>query len=453
MGNQKVIKSGIYSGFIFCFFLLYNTGISVFPQLPGYLLIGIVLFFLNSLFGILTAGRVFADRFKYINIALVLFIALVFMTMLIRGIGFEFLGSNKSGGMFYIRLFTTLLLVLTAANLPEKEKANMNLVFLGFLLASVLPFLSDAAYFFLGESNILSKFVEGSTTITDYSESFDAGELFRIQSASLLATSLFTFVLIYKPFITSNGKFSFTMLHYLLFFICIVAAGISGHRLAFFEIGLIVALYYSLIFGFRKIAVTGAKVLVVAVIACVFIIVFYEHLPAPVQRVFTFLPYTPETNISNDISASNLFRVLMLGKGIAMIPDYFFIGKGFAFVNYHIDIHNFYDVIDEYAEIGVFHNGIMGLIVNLGVLGLILGIIILVSISKKALKTNYYTFPATMSERVHLAIRVKLLIICVFFVFFYGDIQTNFIDLLVLFTFYKMYDSFFYNSKEKAAII
>jgi len=365
---------------------------------------------------------------------LFLFLFIVSYTMLIRGIGFEALGGGKSGGMFYVKLFLVLLLYLFVIRLKVSADFIRQL-FILFCVSGVLPFVSDLVYLSFGEPTWFNSLITGSSTIEFYAQN-EANSLLRIQSATAVAESIGLLVLVFFPLFTPKGGIRLTFTNVCLIVLALILIGISGHRITLVGLTLLFLIAYYFSFGGKKLIRPILIGLALAVLMAALIIWQYEQLPANFQRTFSFLPFIPETNITLEAADSANFRLFMAAKALVMLPDYYLIGKGFAFTNYTVAFDDYFGIIDFFAEIGVFHNGLLGLLINLGIPGLLVGVWLLLAILKEEkIKKNY--FSEDVIYRIRMALKAKLIVIVIYFFVLYGDVQTNFIDFIVIATLYK----------------
>jgi len=357
--------------------------------------------------------------------------------MLIRGIGFEMLGSEKSGGMFYVKLISVLLLFVFSLKINLTEN-YISKLFICLSISFVLPFLSDLVYLFSGRQTLFNDLVSGSSTIQFYANNSDT--LLRIESGAPLAEYLTCLTLVYFPIFNSSGKMQLNKINFLLLSIILVLVGISGHRMTLISIVLLILFYYYYSFGIKKLVKPILAISFIFLIVSAIAIIEFEHLPANFQRTFSFLPFTPTNTVTLDASDSFNFRLFMAAKAYTMFPNYYLLGKGFAFVNYTVDFSDFFGIIDLFSEIGVFHNGIIGLVINLGVPGLICGLGIIFSIYRSLKMPKYQV--SEKIQRINAVLKSKILFTIISFIFLYGDVQTNFIELMVLVIVYKLIQYF-----------
>lgn len=442
-----MLNSKQYNLFLLLTAFAFGSGLNITSQLSVFVLLSVILLFTDAIVILFCGSKLKITSLGYSNLFVCVFTIIVFYTMLIRGIGFEMLGSEKSGGMFYVKLISVLMLFIFMLKTKLSEN-YISKLFICLSVSFVLPFISDIVYLFSGGQTLFNDFVSGSSTIQFYAN--NSNTLLRIESGAPLAEYLTGITLVYFPIFNSNGRMQLNKVNLFLLSIILALVGISGHRMTLIGIILLILFYYYYSFGIKKL------VKPILAITCIFLIVStiaitqFEHLPPNFQRTFSFLPFTPANEVTLDASDSFNFRLLMAAKAYVMFPDYYILGKGFAFVNYSVDFSDYFGIIDIFSEIGVFHNGIIGLIINLGIPGLIFGLGIIFSIYRSLRKQDSRNSGQT--ERIRSALKSKILLTIVNFIFLYGDVQTNFIELMVLASFYKIVQYFMKQQSYTVAI-
>lgn len=436
-----MLKSKLYNNLLLATFFSFGAGLSASAQLSVFTIISLILIILNFSILLLYPKPIQLLPGNKSGIFVKLILVIVFYTMLYRGIGFEKLGSNKSGGMFYVELFVVLLFFICLVRVSLTHRF-ISVLFLSFSLAFVLPLLSDIIYLFSGDT-FIKQIVPGSSTIKYYADNADF--LLRIESGAPLAESLLGLMLVYEPLFTNNGKLRLTKLNIAAMLTILILIGISGHRSTLISIALITIFYYYHLFGSKKIVRPVLYGLGLFILISLLAIVSFDHLPSNFQRVFSFLPFTPSNDISMEAGDSLTFRLLMVAKAYTMLPDYYLIGKGFAFVNENVDMSDYLGTINQFSEIGVFHNGVIGLLINLGLPGLVVGLALIGSLFKTAKHRISYN-NVGVTQRIFTVLKCKIMFVIISFVFLYGDVQTNFIELMVLATFYTLTSSYLYQN-------
>ena len=416
------------------FFFCFQSGLNITSQLSVFTFVGALLLGVFILFNLFSPYSFFIQDSDKTRRLLYLFLIIVFYTMLIRGIGFEALGGGKSGGMFYVKLFLVLLLYLFIVRLKVFDDFIRQL-FVLFCISGILPFISDLVYLSFGEATWFNSLITGSSTIEFYAQN-EANSLLRIQSATAVAESIGLLVLVFFPVFNQKGGINLTFINVSLIVLALLLIGISGHRITLVGLTLLFLIAYYFSFGGKKLVRPILIGIALAIFFASLIIWQYEQLPANFQRTFSFLPFIPQTNITLEASDSANFRLFMAAKALVMLPDYYLIGKGFAFANYTVAFDDYFGIIDFFAEIGVFHNGLLGLLINLGIPGLIIGVLLMLSVLKEnKIKKNY--FSEELIYRIRMVLKAKLIVIVIYFFVLYGDVQTNFIDFIVIATLYK----------------
>lgn len=426
----------------------FNSGLNITSQLSVFVLSNFFLIAFISIAILFGSGSLRIKEEGNTGKAIGLFLLVTFYTMLIRGVGFEMLGSGKSGGMFYVKLFLVLFLYLAVLKHITSDKLVQSMV-VAFSISTILPFISDLVFLAAGEETLFNLLVAGSTTIAFYASN-EANSLLRIQSAAPVAESLMCLLLVYFPLFTSHGKLNLNKNNFLLLLAILVLTGLSGHRITLVACTLLVMFFYGRAYGPRRLVKPILLGSVTALMICVLVIFQYNNLPANFQRTFSFLPFIPKTDITLEASDSLNFRLLMAAKAMVMLPEYLLVGKGFAFYNYAVSLDDYFGIIDFFAEIGVFHNGVLGLVVNLGLPGLVVGLGLLYSFFKDTRRMPVQSADSTIN-RVYLVLQAKICLLIVSFIFLYGDVQTNFIELVVVAIMYKV--ARYHYSKQKAEVL
>ncbi len=402
--------------------------------IPSGLRVGSQLYFYEVILFLLVILLVFKKRNKtnspypYIK-WIVIFLSVIILTMYFRGLGFQALGDAKIGGMFYVKLIFSLIFVLLAKKITLSEK-QWKSALLGATALSFLPFISDLVYLFNGGFTFFNELVQGSTTIEENLQYLDRGSMFRLQSAAVTAQYLFIFALITFPLKNVKGNINFKIIISIV--VCFVLAGVSGHRLAFVNIVLLFIIYIVLqennINVIRHFA--GGMIIIAMVLAA--IIIGFDYLPISFQRSLSFLPFVKVSEeATRDAVGSWEFRFAMWGIGVTQIPDYWLLGKGFAATPMLLNENNSLDTMNWFIEMGTYHNGLLGLLLNFGIFGLISGLTILVS-SVKSLKVPARTWISKNWLYRYYIVAYASLILAVFgYIFFYGDVQTNYPEIIL----------------------
>jgi hypothetical protein len=150
--------------------------------------------------------------------------------------------------------------------------------------------------------------------------------------------------------------------------------------------------------------------------------------------MFSFLPFFNNDNQSiADAEGSTQFRLMLWGIAATQIPQYWLLGKGLATIPmFDITTGGGYnDALAWFAEMGAFHNGPLGLLINFGAVGLLLGFALFFYYSRRYVLV-LHQLTKTKHYLIYKVILVHSLITTFIFVFLYGDMQSNFPDVIFL---------------------
>lgn len=386
-------------------------------------------------------------RFRGLEYWIVFFLIIILTTIIVRGIGFEFFGGGKSGGMFYIKVISISLLALFLF-ITNTTTKYWKYFFAAYCLSSLLPVFSDLIFLFYGKETWINYLIQGSTTIEQNFDLIGEGSnIFRIQSAAPAAEMLFFFTLVNYPFINYKSlQLSFTYKNVLLLAVVIILAGVSGHRLSFVYIFLY-TLFFVYYAGNKHFLQFVFRIFLLAVMVAAVIIYFYNDLSPAFQRSFSFLPFINNDDVVlRDATASTNFRFILWGLSILQLPQYLLIGKGFAFTNYDISYSDYAGTLAKFLDIGVLHNGLLGLLYNLGIAGLISGMAIFFKSIRRFGKKIKDMDLANWNNRYFIFLKVHLVVSVMGYILFYGDVQTNFSDILLIIINLKLFQHFYQGS-------
>ncbi len=423
--------------FLFFVIITYFAGLRIGEQLTAFdaltPVLVIYIFFLKLNIKEYRAPRVYKKKYGWLLLLVVVF------TMFYRGIGFQALGSEKIGGTFYIRIIDSLLLLIVFSDTRIKG-INWKLLLVCFLCMAFVPFFSDILYFSSKGLIDLSNIFQGATSIAQNLQNFNEGQnLFRIQSGATAGINL----LLIGFLITQKNKkvIEFNIRFISIIVLSIIFIGMSGHRLAFVELIILIFLFYYLDYRTR-LKLSFILKLSVFLIITIFVIAFFSSkLPESFARIISFIPFVKtRAGIEADASGSVDFRLIMWAMSLNEIPKYLIIGKGLAVKPIYsiMNKSDFSSSLEWFFNMGALHNGPLGMLLNFGVIGLIFGFAIFghyfkksINLTKKLAGTSYYLVAKVLI--INAAINV------IVFIFFYGDMQTNFPDVIFSLAFLALF--------------
>jgi len=205
----------------------------------------------------------------------------------------------------------------------------------------------------------------------------------------------------------------------------LLAAGLgSGHRANLIHTGIVLLLLFWVQRGF-----TPRNIILMAfglLLSLGLVYLTSPILPSAVQRAISFLPgIHVEAAVAADAASTWYARTEVARIGIEMIPQYFWLGRGFT--RYADVIPGSREALDSitFAVLqGHFLNGFIGLMVNTGVFGAIGMIVFLLSgvaLAARVLRRVRQTSFDTTLDRTSAVICCVFLVDVVFFFFIEGN--------------------------------
>jgi len=413
--------------FSYLFMAVLAASFTAHIKVPGFGAMGLFDFFVLGgaafLFFRKLAGRC-AVTVSAAHISLFLLLIVVSITIAARGLG---LGGGQVGGATYVKLIglAALFFCMDEARLTPRQWKNI--LFL-MCAASAVPVAAELLLF---AGVDMSSLVGVSQNVVRRLRM--GGGIFRLPSLLSLALYAFIAVLLWEA---ATGKRTNLVL-WGAFFLGVTAP--SGHRLAVISIILLAGIYSFLGGRFR-----GAdKVVLLAaagVLALVFVIAFLPFAPDVVQRAFAWVPGVEISQFAREsASSTTVWRLQVWELALETLPRYWLIGKGFAFPAIEFSyieesmlgisggaLGNLYWALTA----GVYHNGPLGLLLNLGTGGLIFGGMFLFFIVKRHVRLSRAVETASPLLGYYRVIVSVLIMHIIIFVFLYGDVQANFLIIL-----------------------
>ncbi len=163
-----------------------------------------------------------------------------------------------------------------------------------------------------------------------------------------------------------------------------------------------------------------------------FLVVFAERMPMSVQRSLSFLPVKVDPIARLDAQGTMDMRLDMWRVTLPEVPKYLFRGKGFNFSSTDLMLtktamrRGLYDIYEATIISGDYHNGILTLIIPLGIYGFVAFLAFCWG-SLRVLYANYrYGDPAL--RLINTFLLTYFLTRLVFYMVFYGEF---FLDLMM----------------------
>jgi hypothetical protein len=351
------------------------------------------------------------------------FAGICLLTMAVRGAGSKVLGGNTYGGARYVYILVPLLFFLSARAFrltPRQWRWAM----IGWVVSGALPALAELAYVLSnGSMQWQYRFLLPRGTTAYAMEQMQSGGLVRVTMLSRLL------YLYWLPFLLLPFAGRARLAYYLFPLLSIGMGGFTGHRAA-----LVGPLSFIWTFGFlkarRKLAYVAKSLLAgAAVLFLAGQLAFL--LPQSFQRMLSIVPFA---NISPtaaaDARGTITWRIQLWKEAVRVIPDYLWVGKGFA---YDIQLDQAQDIrFTSQAPIWwalvqtAYHQGILSLLIGLGLAGLTSGLAFLFAACWRHYAKAQEPWGHESNRRVHFAVFVMLLTGTLSYIVIYGDVFVSY---------------------------
>lgn len=425
---------GIYfvnnpTGLLMLTYALFHSGLTM-PGLPQGLQVVNVLMVLFV--GITVARNIIAkpSGFRTPPTHRILYMLLILLGVIIyfRGLGLRAAGSGLIGGASYIKLIFAAFFLFCAKYYtltPRQWRKLFILMFIG----SLMPTLSQMIFMVSG-GTIYQQFYFVKPYVYGLIENM-AGEegagTYRFHGLAGVSSQLLVTALIFYPFRGNKGIQLVALIG-----LCMVMGLLSGFRSMVIEV-IGVTMLYILFTAPRTMRTQYICFFVVAVLILLGIsIPLMPHLPYPVQRALSWLPFAEVSYLAQaDATGSAQWRLQVWEYSLKHLPNYLLIGRGFTFhMSEIMSLGVRMDMILEAYVTHNYHSGIISLLLDLGLPGFILGFLFLIYCTLYALK------PLTVDadpliRRAHIVFRVKTLFNVFTYIFIHGDVRSTFITIFV----------------------
>jgi len=303
---------------------------------------------------------------RWLFVGLAGYIVVLAVTMVYRGFGLRILGSGQVGGRFYFQQLVCAVFPLLFALIRVDEATLMRLIKWQWLMTGTY-IISDFVFSVASERFwVILYFLELANDALNFEIQNLQFGIRRFQSLAFFGQGFIFFMLVYfnlRDFFRSRAIW--------LLPVAIGTFGISllsGHRWVVLILcfTLLFCGYAQRFFQWHNVAfVTGVLVALLT-----FVYGFSDRLPLAFQRSVSFLPGVRIQNVTRtDADNTMKLRKTMFTVGLNLIPQYLWMGRGFA--RYMDDWGAYYDptTITAHINQGKFYNGFIGLMINTGVFG------------------------------------------------------------------------------------
>ncbi len=414
--------------------VLYNSGLTI-PQFEGKL----------NLFHVAAAGvtamallRMTMSVSKRItwsmaHSCLAAFMAVILGTMFVRGAGLKVLGDVKWGGMFYVQLLLCALLVFSMPLIVLPVKAWRPLLTLS-ALASFFPAI--AGYFMIasgGFARAFGGFIQADEQVLVSLSAQQTGGLVRQTAFAGAGQAIMGVVLYFVPIRRLLSISGLKVLPLVVF--AFVMVGLSGYRTAFISIFMLILV----LMAWNKILDLGRLLLIIGTCVLFYcaILAFSTSLPPNFQRMISVLPGVEvEGYVAADAETTVEWRFLLWEKALTQIPQYWLIGKGYAFSSSEVafaqnQTSGLYSAIDWAVVTSSYHQGILSLLIGLGIPGLVFGLALYLLFVRRHVQLQSEEWAWGPLKLCHQVITAGLIAGLIQYIFIYGDVQVSFPGVFV----------------------
>jgi hypothetical protein len=302
---------------------------------------------------------------RWVFLGSLLYCVVLVGIMMVRGFGLRILGSGQAGGRFYIQQLLCAVFPLLFASLQTNERTLVKLLGVQWLLTGTF-LLADFAFTFGGSMTSALYFVELPVDAASFEYQSMRFGIRRFQSLALVSMGLFFILLLFNHTRDFVGRKAVWLLP--LTALVLVVGLMSGHRVVLVTTGFVMlfCVYAQRFFTVRNQLIA----LLVLIPAFSLLYGFADRMPLAAQRAVAFLPGISIDNAARaDAVGTMTVRRTMFRIGLEMMPQYFWVGRGFA--RYLDEYSRLYDPTGTSSHIqqGVFYNGFVGLMVNTGIFG------------------------------------------------------------------------------------
>ncbi|HRZ35490.1 MAG TPA: O-antigen ligase family protein [Candidatus Paceibacterota bacterium] len=302
---------------------------------------------------------------RWVFIGSIIYCVVLVVTMMVRGFGLRILGSGQAGGRLYLQQLLCAIFPLLFAMLQSNERSLVKLLTIQWLLTGTY-LIADFAFTFGGGLANALYFVELPVDAASFEFQSMRFGIRRFQSFALVSMGLFFIVLVYNNTKDFVARKAFWLLPVMV--LVLLVGMLSGHRVVLVTTGFVMlfCVYAQRFFTVRNQLIA----LLILIPSFALLYAFADRMPLAAQRAVAFLPGISIDNAARvDAVGTMTARRTMFRVGLEMIPQYLWVGRGFA--RYLDEYSRAFDPTGTMMHInqGVFYNGFVGLMVNTGVFG------------------------------------------------------------------------------------
>ncbi len=308
------------------------------------------------------------------------FILIVFVTIISRGFGFAMGGGFEYGGTYYINLLGVLLFGLSVRE-ERLETKHIKWIVIGGALFGALPFVVELVYVHAGFAIPgLSKLVqvELRKDLTAVAMGVEDA-IARYRGGRSFALALLALALVFPL-----GKRSSRLVRIALFAGCLLAMMASGFRLDTIMLLAVIFVFYWVRSSNRRLLIV--RIAVLGLVGYVVLAIAVRFMPANMQRAVAFIPFLPVEELARDnADSSTEYRKEVWKIAIQHWKEYAIVGRGLT-INVK-DVawlqQSYYGTAEFFYLCHNYHNGVLSLLLDFGVPGLIVMFMYLVCVCRE----------------------------------------------------------------------
>ena len=297
-------------------------------------------------------------------VGLVLFCVVLLVTMSFRGVGLRVFGNAQMGGRIYFQQLLTAIFPVLFLLKPPTEKVLVRLYVVQCFL-SLTFIVADLIFAYAsGPLFHLLNFMELPTDGLNFEQQAITGGIRRFQSLAFTAEALLSVLWIQYPLSHYFNRRGFWMWPATL--ICFVSGLLSGHRLL---------IYFTIITlltaGWAQRLFTVVRLWIIGVLLAALYMILYTvslDLPLSSQRTLSVIPGIPISPVASyDAWITANGRRMVRDAGWQESRKYLWLGRGFS--KQSVSQEFYHDPTYAFVDEGIFYNGTVGTLVNLGIPG------------------------------------------------------------------------------------
>jgi len=408
-------------------FFSWNAAIQVF-MLPGSPRLWMLLAGLSLVLTVL--GSTLDRRIRLLNVPSVtwtlgLFLLIVLTTAALRGgIGIKSLGGQTYGGKKYIFILAAVVgyFALSLVRVPV-EKAFTYMA--GYCLGTITMTMSNVAYTLGPAFYWLFLLFPAELAMEQAITDMFGGSLRRLSGIGFAMVGPFCLMLMSYGI---RGLLDWRRPWRLAVFLGIVTVSLlGGYRslIGLYALLFLFQFWFEGLWRTRYVTALGVAVLLAAMFAGV----FSRQLPLTVQRSLSFLPLDIDPQARMDAENSSEWRFQMWRLLWAQLPDYLWLGKGYA-----LDPMDLYFAQESYRRgfiqnyetamiAGEFHSGPLSLLIGFGLPGTLAFLAFLLA-GWRVVRRNHRHSPPEL-RAINTFIHAYFLCRAAFFFGVYGDVALD----------------------------